>query len=188
MTFKKSVLLVSSFSLLTLSACAAPGGPATKVELEDAQYWQRKNSSSALYLQGPKAQQFLHRDIATCTNEIRELENLGEIRRAIPANYSNGNTTEPRTAAQTKLDEWDSPERDGYLRNEHLDYVDFETCMTTKGWERLEYLPHTAAEKARQDYLRQYGQKKRSQNGNRENVTTLDPASQNPPPFKNLNE
>ncbi len=154
--------------------------------MEKAEYWQRQSASSAIYMQGPKAQQMLHQDIANCTVEIRELQNLGEIRRAIPANYNSGNTLGERTASQQKLDHWDTPHRDGYLYNEHLDYHDFETCMYAKGWERAEYLPYTDADKAREDYL------KRSKNGrkygNRENVTSLNPRVQNPPPYKNLND
>ena len=188
MTFKKSILITSCFSALVLAACAETKPYRTAADLENAKYWQRKNSTSALYLQGPKAQQLLHKDIASCTHEIAELENLGEIRRAVPAHYNSGNTIEQRTASQEKLDEWDSPDRDGYLYNEHLDYTDFETCMTTKGWERLEFLPITAADRARKDYLDRYGKNKKNKYGNRENVTTLDPAAQNPPPFKNLNE
>lgn len=183
----KYTLLLSGLSVLILTACET-GTYATKAKLEDAQYWQRKNSSSALYLQGPKAQQMLHQDIATCTNEISELTNLGEIRKAIPANYSGGNTAEKRTASQKELDQWDSPARDGFLRNEHLDYTDFETCMTFKGWERVEFLPFSTADKARKAYLNQYGVNSKQSTGRRENVTTLEPAAQTPPPFKDLNQ
>ena len=140
MISKKASLLLTTFIALGLGACAAPYSKPS--DMEDAKYWQRKNASSALYLQGPKAQQMLHENIATCVTEISELERLGEIRHAIPANYNSGNTLEAeRTASQQKLDEWDSPQRDGYLYNEHLEYHDFETCMTAKGWERLSYLP-----------------------------------------------
>lgn len=188
MVSKKSILLVSSLSVLALTACSGTSYNRT-IKMEDAKYWQRKNASSALYLQGPKAQQILHKNIATCVSEIKELEKLGEIRRAIPANYNTGNTLEPRTASQQELDQWDSPERDGFLHSEHLDYHDFETCMDSKGWERLEYLPYTAADKARKDYLSRYGQKKHTRYGNRENVTTLDPYSQQGQSYnKSVNE
>lgn len=187
MTFKKSALLASCFSALVIVACGGPGY-ATKNQLEDAKYWQRKNSTSALYLQGPKAQQKLHMDISSCVNEISELEKLGEIRRAIPANYNTGNTMEQRTASQKELDQWDSPERDGYLYAEHLDYHDFETCMDVKGWERVNFLPTSDIDKANQAYLDRYGKKKGGRFGNRENVTTLDPIAQNPPPYMNTND
>lgn len=182
---KKTVLLATCFSAIAVTACG--NNYRKPIDIEDAYYWQRKNSSSALYLRGPKAQQLLHQDIASCTNEVTELERLGEIRRAIPANYYTGNTVEERTASQKTLDQWDSPEKDGYLYGEHLDYHDFEGCMVYKGWERVEYLPHGELERANKEYMDRYG-KKRTRYGNRENVTTLDPAAQNPPPYENTNE
>ena len=86
MIYKKHLIL-SCFSLLALSACSSLN-PSAPPKIEDAKYWQRNSASSSLYLQGPKAQQMLHQNIATCVNEIKELERLGEIRRAIPANYN----------------------------------------------------------------------------------------------------
>lgn len=186
MLSKKSVLLASCFSVVIVAGCGTPYKK--PMDMEDAKYWQRKNSTSALYLQGPKAQQILHQNIAECVAEISELERLGEIRRAIPANYNTGNTLEERTASQETLDQWDSPERDGYLYNEHLDYTDFETCMDVNGWERVEYLPYNALDKANKDYLERYGRRPDNRYGNRENVTSLDPAAQNPPPYENTNE
>lgn len=179
-------LLALCGSTLALSACGTPYKK--PMDLEEAQYWQRKNSSSALYLQGPKAQQMLHQNIASCTSEIKELQNLGEIRRALPPNYNSGNTIEEnRTASQKKLDEWDTPARDGYLYAEHGEFYDFETCMISKGWERVDFLPHSAIDKANQEYLNRHGRKSRGKGGLRENVTTLDPVSQNPAPYKDLN-
>ena len=182
---KTYILLASTLTAIGLTACS---GSYTNPNLEKAEFWQRQSASSAIYMQGPKAQQLLHQDIANCTVEIRELENLGEIRRGMPANYYTGNSLDDdRTASQKTLDGWDTPERDGYLYNEHLDYADFETCMISKGWERAEYLPYTDADKARDDYKKR-SKGKRGKYGNRENVTTLDPTAQNPPPYKNTNE
>ncbi len=171
----KKLLILSSLPLLALSACHGSGlSGAHTPQIENAKYWQRNTASSALYLQGPKAQQLLHKDIATCVNEIKELQRLGEIRRSIPANYNSGNEIETRTAAQQELDAWDTPERDGYLYNEHVDYADFETCMGAKGWERVEHLPYDEAELARKEYLERYQSKKKQRKlGDRENVTTL---------------
>jgi hypothetical protein len=182
----KTTLIISLVSLSAITACS----PYNKhPKFEEAAYWQRSSATSALYQQGPKAQQMLHQDIANCTVEIRELENLGAIRRAIPSNYSNGNTMEKRTTSQKDLDKWDSPERDGYLYAEHLDYSDFEGCMVNKGWERVEYLPYTNAKRARQDYIKNTGRKKAPKpKGGRENVTTLHTANQTPAPYKNLND
>jgi len=158
-------------------------------KMEDAKFWQRSSASSALYLRGPKAQQMLHQDIARCVTEIGELENMGEMRRAFPANYNTGNTVTGRTPSQEDLDAYDSPQRDGYLYSEHLGYHDFETCMMAKGWQRVEYLPGEVADKARQQYLDQMTEKQmKRRKGNRENVTSLDPKDQNPPPYENLND
>ena len=187
---KKSALVISILSVTALSACNS--GPRYNVhpELENADYWQRSSASSALYQRGPKAQQMLHNDIADCTVEIKELQNVGAIRRAVPPNYYKGNSMDNRTESQKDLDEWDSPERDGYLYAEHLEYSDFETCMIHKGWERLEYLPYDDAEKARINYIKNTGQekKKRKKYGKRENVTTLHTHYQKPDPYKDLNE
>lgn len=183
MTSRKILFSLSCLSVLGLHACG------TAPKIEEAKYWQRNSASSALYMQGPKAQQMLHKNIATCVNEINELEKLGEIRRAVPANYNSGNEIEQRTISQKELDQWDTPQRDGFLYGEHLDYHDFETCMYAKGWERLEHLPYSEAAIARQDYLERYGsQKKKKIFDARENVTTLETKAQNPPPYKNVNE
>lgn len=188
MISKKFIPLVLCLSAVGLTTACGSSGYRKTPDMEEARYWQRKNASSALYLRGPKAQQMLHKDISLCTHEIMELENLGEIREAIPAYYASGNTLEERTASQKELDEWDTPERDGYLYNEHLDYTDFETCMVAKGWQRMEYLPYDVADRARHDYLKRYGKKRYKKKGDREVVTTLDPISQNPPPYENVND
>jgi hypothetical protein len=187
MFLKKSILSFSCLSALALSACGGHG-VFKNHNMEKAEYWQRQNASSAIYMQGPKAQQLLHKNIANCTVEIRELKNLGEIRRAMPANYNSGNSLNGnRAAPQRTLDGWDTPQRDGYLHSEHLDYTDFESCMYAKGWERAEYLPYTDADKARKDYKKRYGSAGSSKT-DRENVTSLNPRSQNPTPYENMNE
>ena len=98
-------ILAFGFISMTLVGCSGH-------RLEDAKFWQRSSTSSALYMRGPKAQQQLHKDIANCTHHINELENLGAIRESIPPHYAHGNRLEPRTAAKTQLDKWDTPERD----------------------------------------------------------------------------
>ncbi|MFP4387293.1 MAG: hypothetical protein ACLFP8_04545 [Alphaproteobacteria bacterium] len=114
------------------------------------QYWQRVHSSSALYLRGPKAQQMLNRDIARCVVELRELERLGAIRDAIPE-YIDGVVLDD---AEARLAGWDTPERDKELFAEHSDYIDFEGCMITKGWERVKFLPFEELQEAHENYLR----------------------------------
>ncbi len=184
---KNSLLLASCFSVGILAACGTL--PSQTPNLEDAKFWQRKSASSALYLRGPKAQQMLHQDISRCVTDIRELENLGEIRRAIPTTYNSGNNIETSSPSKRELDRYDTPQRDGYLYAEHMDYHDFETCMYAKGWERVEYLPASAADQARQNYLdRASNKSKKSSGQSRENVTTLHPKDQNPKPYANLNQ
>lgn len=146
MILKNCTLALLTVSALSLAACHVPP------KLENAQYWQRKNATSALYLRGPKAQQTLHKDIADCVTEIDELERLGPLREAIPADTQNGQVPNPNSA-DGKLRRWDTPKRDGHLYSEHFNYVDFEGCMDYKGWERLEAMPYDRAKIARDDYM-----------------------------------
>ena len=132
--------------LVTLSAPAAAG-------INDAiekkgQYWQRINTSSALYLRGPKAQQMLNRDISRCVVELRELERLGAVRNAIP-HYAEGLVM---SEDEAELAGYDTPERDKELFAEHGDYIDFEGCMMAKGWERVKYVPYDVAGQAQENY------------------------------------
>jgi hypothetical protein len=172
---KKLLILGSVSVLLATSACST-----FSPKLEDARYWQRQSVSSSLYMRGPKAQQMLHVDIAGCSNEIKELENLGAIREAMPTHHHNGSA----------LNKWDTPERDGYLYAEHLDYHDFETCMYAKGWERVDYLSHTDIDKARENYLTNTGRSTKKSHGDRENVTSVNQTSYSSAPstYDNLNE
>ncbi len=146
MTFKITGFILASVSIVAMTGCHA------RQKMEDAQYWGRKNATSALYLRGPKAQQTLHQDIATCVNEISELERLAPVREAIPADTDNGRVPDANSA-EGRLKRWDTPKRDGYLYSEHSNYSDFEGCMDYKGWERVEALPHTQAEQSRKEYL-----------------------------------
>lgn len=146
MNTKKYLALLLSFSTLAVAACAVPP------KLEDAQYWQRKSATSALYLRGPKAQQTLHKDIATCVTEIDELERLGPLREVLPADTKDGKVRDPNSP-EGKMAKWDTPKRDGYLYSEHFNYTDFEGCMDYKGWERVENLPYDLATKSRSEYM-----------------------------------
>lgn len=135
-----------------LSACSSD-----TVSLADlknkAHFWQRSDATSAIWQRGPKAQQLLNKDIAQCVVEIRELERLGTIKRAIPNDTNpRGDVYEPGTP-RGKMAIWDTPERDGYMRSEHSDYHDFETCMMAKGWERVENVPYNVAETGREVYV-----------------------------------
>lgn len=158
MTRFSFALVLSSVAVLTLGACSTD--PQT-VDLSNAHYWQRAETSSAVWQRGPKAQQNLHRDISRCVAEIRELQRLGAIRAQIPADPQNPGP----------LGKWETPERDGYLYAEHSDYHDFETCMQHAGWERVEHLPYKTAEKARETYLETIGvEARRSRSGERSMV------------------
>ena len=180
----KTVIISSlTLSTLLLGACVS-----SKNTLEDARYWQRASASSALYLNGPKAQQMLHSNIASCTAEIKELQRLGEIRQAIPAKYVHP-SNEAERMAQQDLNQWETPERDGYLRSEHLEYHDFETCMVHHGWERAEYLPYDEASKARADYKQnQSKSRKKSNSGDREFVKSVPNTVPKPASYGNVND
>jgi len=146
MSKKIPLLLIGAASALTLSACA----PGHNVNAVGGQFWQRVSVSEAIYQQGPKAQQMLNRDISRCVTELRELEGLGTIKNAIPADV-NGRVLDPD---EKMMADWDSPERDKHLYAEHSDYADFESCMAEKGWERVEHVPFDVARKGRENYLR----------------------------------
>jgi hypothetical protein len=145
MKLKHSLFAHSVFalSLLVLSACA---GSAPKID--GGQYWQRVSVSEAVYMQGPKAQQMLNRDIGRCVTDLREQERLGLIKDAIPTDYS-GRVLDPD---ENKVADWDTPEHDGTLLTEHTDYHDFEGCMLSKGWERIKAVPFEVAENARRNF------------------------------------
>lgn len=139
---------------LMLSACDAPR------DYRDGEYWQRKAPSESVYQHGPKAQQMLQRDIARCTSELRELERLDVIRSGFPADRvarqhdKNSVSSYPDPDGQrANLEEFDYPDRDGYLLAENGDYWDFEGCMMSKGWEREMYVPYATVQKSQADYV-----------------------------------
>lgn len=162
-----SAFLLTGAVALTLAACDTL--PPQNVELANAHFWQRAETSSAIYQRGPKAQQMLHRDIAECTHEVRELKRLGIVRGATPADANSSGAIPDQNTPQGRLDSWDTPTREGYLLTEHTDFHDFETCMMTKGWERVEYLPHDLAETARDNYVQAItGERRRTESGERQ--------------------
>lgn len=142
---KRSRFILGFAALLTLSAC----GTAKVAGDVGGQFWQRTASSDSLYMRGPKAQQILNRDISRCVVELRELERLGTLKNAIPTDL----TGHVLTQDELEVADWDSPERDKHLFAEHSDYHDFETCMGSKGWERVEHVPYDTANKGRENYL-----------------------------------
>ena len=147
---KKTALL----TFACLPALAACGSLDARSNLVNAQYWERANASSAIYLDGPKSQQMLQRDIAFCVSSVRELERLGAVKKAIPGDVEQPNLTIPDPGTpQGALEAEETPRRDHYLYEEYYDYHDFESCMKNKGWQRVQYLPYDRANQSRLDYV-----------------------------------
>lgn len=143
--------LLLTTTVAGLAACANTGHSQKDLHTE-GQYWQRSSASSAIYMRGPKAQQMLNRDIATCVTDLKELRRLGSLKNIFPAGLDeNGFPIDP-DSPEGRMATFDTPERDGDLRTEVFDYSDFESCMDTKGWERVEYLPYARAKAARANY------------------------------------
>ena len=148
------IFAITGLSLSALAACQYPQTP------EATAYWQRVETHSALYLTGPKVQQQLEQDIATCTNEVRELVRLRALRETTPPN-----THHPYHKALEEsgdLAAFETPEHQRDLHVDHSDYYDFESCMRSKGWERvrsIRYAPGAAAHRNYDDTqdLRKYG-------------------------------
>lgn len=146
-------LILGLTALTGLAACEFDDKPRFTT---GGQFWQRTHVSEALYMQGPKAQQMLHRDIARCVTEMREMEKLGALKEAIPTDEYGHVLTHYEMDEEYKmaLADWDAPERDKELFAEHSNYTDFESCMDTKGWERVEHLPYDTAQKGRDNYIK----------------------------------
>ncbi len=132
-------------SAISLSAGCTSNIP----KVDNAQYWQRANPADTTYINGPKAQQLLNRDIARCVTELRELERLGQIKNAIPVT-PDGRVLNPDELAMREVD---TPERDGYLFAEHKNYSDFEGCMDFAGWERTRSLTYDMSLRAEHNFF-----------------------------------
>ncbi len=151
-------LLLTVLATAALAACST-GNPSgsntsgwsdatlaeTKAVRERADYWQRADTVSAQYMVGPKAQHQLNKDIAACVAEVRELVRLGSVRKA---------SAPPSIAMDPPLRAgWYSPTRDGPLYTEYTDYQDFDGCMRSKGWERVDYVRPVVAQKGARNYV-----------------------------------
>ena len=128
-----------------LAACAQPAH-----RLQYAQYWQRINASEAAYIQGPKVQQMLNRDITQCVAELKEMQRIGLIKDALPEADFFGRLEDPDANTIRSLG---NVERDGYLLAENRPYRDFESCMHAKGWERTKFVPYDRVDRAQKDFL-----------------------------------
>jgi len=137
-------LVLSVCALALLAGCATNVRPTDKQIREKADYWQRNDGVSALYLTGPKAQQQLNMDIAACVAEVKELVRLGSIRKAEPPKDL---ALEPGLKRG-----WDSPTRDGPLYTEYTDFQDFDGCMKSKGWDHMDYVHPAEADAAVTNY------------------------------------
>ena len=145
--FKKHHALVFGLvSIVAVTACT----PGKEIGDIGGQFWQRANVSDSIYMQGPKAQQMLNRDISRCVIDLRELERLGTLKDAIPTDFR-GRTLNPD---EQELYDWDTPERNKHLYAEHSNYTNFESCMEERGWERVEHVPFDVSRKGRENYLR----------------------------------
>ncbi len=141
----RAKLTIALFATLAIAGCeSAPKNP------QNFQYWQRTSVSSAIYMQGPKAQQSLHRDIARCVSEVRELEHLNKTKNALITDPKTGRLTDPD---KKKLAGYDTPEYNSYLLSEHSNYHDFDSCMIYKGWQRTQNVSYEISERARDGYL-----------------------------------
>ncbi|MCD8519944.1 MAG: hypothetical protein LRY57_01295 [Alphaproteobacteria bacterium] len=109
---------------------------------------------TAAYQQGPKAQEMLNRDIANCVATLKEMERLGMVRNAIPAD----NMGRVLDRDEEQYMAYDTPDRFGGLNLEAEDYHDFEGCMITKGWERTMFVPYSVAGRSREVYLKSVGE------------------------------
>lgn len=173
-------LVLTGAALLTLAACSST--PSESQLMNKADYWQRTSTSEAIHQRGPKAQQMLNRDIARCVTELREVERLGFLRTNIPGNTTSAGVPDP-TTPQGSLAQWETPERDGYLYAEHSDYHDFETCMMSKGWERIDHMPYDIGKQARRDYIDAINQQ-----AHRQKTGEYVPVTPVEGPYDNLNQ
>ncbi|MCD8498373.1 MAG: hypothetical protein LRZ85_10115 [Alphaproteobacteria bacterium] len=144
-------LALPFLAVLILTAC---GTATPKRDMHKAQYWQRSSISDAAYQQGPKAQEMLNRDIANCVATLKEMERLGMVRNAIPAD----NMGRVLDRDEEQYMAYDTPDRFGGLNLEAEDYHDFEGCMITKGWERTMFVPYSVAGRSREVYLKSVGE------------------------------
>ena len=135
-------LFCAAASLLALSACVSP--PTGQA------YWQRVDDDSALWMTGPKAQQELEQNIASCVREIDELVELGALRGTTPPDTHS--SYHQALNKSGRLDYYDTPTRYGDHRVSHTDFHDFESCMRSKGWERVQFIRYQTARQGQEVY------------------------------------
>lgn len=119
-------------------------------------YWQRVEDNSALYMTGPKAQQQLDEDIATCVREVDELVELDALRKTMPPDTHSEYHRSLKDSGDLAF--YDTPTRYGDKKVAHKDFHDYESCMRSRGWERVRYVRYQTMMKAvkTDTELRQY--------------------------------
>ena len=142
-----------------LSVILVAGCTPKKKKMADA-YWQRVEAQSALYLRGPKAQQQLEENIASCVRQVDELVELDALRETTPPDTRSAYHTALKASGD--LDYFETPTRYKDMMVSHSDFHDFESCMRSKGWERVKYVRYqqaTSAVRAHKmtDNIRKYG-------------------------------
>jgi len=145
----KIVSVLAAGGILAMTACSgsAPVGQA---------YWQRVEDNSALYMTGPKAQQQLEENVVTCVREIDEMVRLDALRGTLPPDTHS--EYHRALKASGDLDYYDTPTTLGDKKVAHSDFHDYESCMRSKGWERVVYMRYQTVSKAGNAYRenRQY--------------------------------
>lgn len=148
MKFKMALVLAAG-GMVAMTACSPlpPLGQA---------YWQRVEDDSALYMTGPKAQQRLDEDIATCVRVVDELVELDALRETLPPDTHS--EYHRALKASGDLAYYDTPTRYGEKKVAHSDFHDYEGCMRSKGWERVKYVRYQTVLKAKKTdkEIRQY--------------------------------
>ncbi len=140
---KITSILLTAGAVVALAACTA-------LPPKSQAFWQRVEDESALYMTGPKAQQRLEENIATCVREVDELVELDALRKVTPPD-THGEYHRALNESGD-LDYYDTPTRLGNRKVAHTDFHDFEGCMRFKGWERVRYVRYDTAKKARATY------------------------------------
>lgn len=136
-------------SVLALGGIVAIAGCSPLPPLGQA-YWQRVEDDSALYMTGPKAQQRLDDDIALCVHEVDELVELDAMRETMPPDTHSD--YHKSLKASGDLAYYDTPTRYGDKKVSHSDFHDYESCMRSKGWERVRYVRYQTLAKSNKTY------------------------------------
>ncbi len=168
--------LVLSLSLVALASCTGYIDRS-----QHANYWQRSDARSALYMQGARAQQTLEQDMARCVVEIEELVRLGATRKTLPEGFDEGVYTMPSEDVDAY---WNVPQRFGHKYVDHTQYYDFDSCMRYKGWRRVSYNSPKTIDLSLETYKRLQNERL----GNTNSSSTVDNYSPSTPHYEYVND